>query len=113
MKVFIFIKCINFSEGEKLCFRYYSGLKSACLAASDPLTVLSREAGVSLAADHQFLTSESSDEEGALLHDQGLLIASEPVCSDIIDPAHTQVHFRVSCKLPISHFSLFYLVTIN
>ncbi|KAF4518156.1 hypothetical protein B566_EDAN007847 [Ephemera danica] len=28
------------AAGEKLCFRYYSGLKSACLAASEPLTVV-------------------------------------------------------------------------
>jgi hypothetical protein len=72
-----------------LCFRYYSAIKSACLAASEPLSVLGRETCTALAADHQFLPSESSDEEGCAL------LQSHPV--SFIDPS-AQVHFRVSCE---------------
>ncbi|XP_059473109.1 E3 ubiquitin-protein ligase HECW2 isoform X2 [Neocloeon triangulifer] len=79
-------------EGAKLCFRYYSAIKTACLAASEPLTLLGREACTALAADHQFLPSESSDEEGC-----ALLQAADPSTDVSFIDQSSQVHFRISC----------------
>ncbi|CAB3364744.1 Hypothetical predicted protein [Cloeon dipterum] len=75
-------------EGEKLCFRYFSAFNTAPLASSEPLNVLARE---TLAADHQFLPSESSDEEGCAL------LQADPTTDVSFIDQSSQVHFRISC----------------